>query len=82
MTWGSSTVQSFSSAHTLQDTAAVRETGRPSDPCGESTCQKAKEHAADADRMCIRVENLIAELYRQATRFLVDHLDVILLPAF
>ena len=35
-----------------------------------------------AGRMRVRVENLIAELHRQAARFLVDHFDVILLPAF
>ena len=32
--------------------------------------------------MRIRIENVIAELYRQAARFLVDSFDVILLPTF
>ncbi len=32
--------------------------------------------------MRIRIENLIAELHRQAARFLVDSFDVILLPTF
>ena len=35
-----------------------------------------------ASRMRVRVGNLIAELHRQAARFLVDRFDLILLPAF
>ena len=35
-----------------------------------------------AGRIRVRVENLIAELHRQAARFLVDKFDVILLPTF
>ena len=35
-----------------------------------------------ADRMRIRMENLIHELHRQAARFLVTSFDVILLPTF
>ena len=35
-----------------------------------------------ADRMRLRIENLVTELHRQAARFLVDSFDVVLLPAF
>ena len=35
-----------------------------------------------ADRMRVRIRNLIDELHHQAARWLVDHFDIILLPAF
>ena len=35
-----------------------------------------------ANRMRVRIENLVRELHRQAARFLVDKFDVILLPTF
>ena len=35
-----------------------------------------------ANRMRIRIENLVQELHRQAAWFLVDNSDVILLPGF
>ena len=35
-----------------------------------------------ADRMRTRIGNLIGELHHQAARWLVDHFDIVLLPAF
>ncbi len=35
-----------------------------------------------ADRMRVRISNLIDELHHQAARWLVDHFDIILLPTF
>ena len=35
-----------------------------------------------ANRMRLRIENLVSELHRQAARFLVNNFDVILLPGF
>ena len=35
-----------------------------------------------ADRMRVRIENLVSELHRKTARFLVDNFDVILLPSF
>ena len=35
-----------------------------------------------ADRMRVRIRNLIDELHHQAARWLVDHFDIILLPTF
>ena len=35
-----------------------------------------------ANRMRLRIENLVQELHRQTARFLVDNFDVILLPGF
>ncbi len=35
-----------------------------------------------ANRMRLRIENLVQELHRQAARFLVNNFDVILLPGF
>ena len=35
-----------------------------------------------ADRMRVRIINLVDELHHQAARWLVDHFDIILLPTF
>ena len=35
-----------------------------------------------ANRMRLRIENLVQELHRQAARFLIDSFDLILLPGF
>ena len=35
-----------------------------------------------ADRLRLRIENLVAELHHQSARFLVDNFDVVLLPTF
>ena len=48
----------------------------------KSPARKRRSMRSAAGRMRIRIENLIRELHRQAARFLVDHFDVILLPAF
>ena len=66
----------------LQDTEALRETGRPAEPCGEVTIKKRRNMRRAANRMRLRIENLVQELHRQAARFLVDNFDVILLPGF
>ena len=48
----------------------------------KSPARKRRNMRRAAGRMRIKVENLIAELHRQAARFLVGKFDVILLPTF
>ena len=48
----------------------------------KSPARKRRNMRRAAGRMRIRIENLIAELHRQAARFLVGNFDVILLPTF
>ena len=48
----------------------------------KSPARRRRNMRRAANRMRIRVENLVAELHRQAARFLVDNYDVILLPGF
>ena len=47
-----------------------------------SPARRRRNMRRAAGRMRIRIENLIAELHRQAARFLVNNFDVILLPTF
>ena len=48
----------------------------------KSPARKRRDMRRAAGRMRIRIESLIAELHRQAARFLVGNFDVILLPTF
>ena len=48
----------------------------------KSSARRRRNMYRAAGRMRIRIENLIAELHRQAARFLVGRFDVILLPTF
>ena len=48
----------------------------------KSPSRKRRNMRRAANRMRIRIENLVQELHRQAARFLVDNYDVILLPGF
>ncbi len=48
----------------------------------KSPARRRRNMRRAAGRMRIRIENLIAELHRQAARFLVGRFDVILLPTF
>ena len=48
----------------------------------KSPSRKRRNMRRAANRMRLRIENLVAELHRQAARFLVDNYDVILLPSF
>ena len=48
----------------------------------KSPARRHRNMRRAAGRMRVRIENLIAELHRQATRFLVGSFDVVLLPAF
>jgi len=48
----------------------------------KSPAKRRRNMRRAAGRMRIKVENLIAELHRQAARFLVGKFDVILLPTF
>ena len=48
----------------------------------KSPARKRRNMRRAAGRIRIRIENLIAELHRQAARFLVSKFDVILLPTF
>ena len=48
----------------------------------KSPTRRRRNMRRAAGRMRLRIENLVDELHRQAARFLVDHFDVILLPAF
>ena len=48
----------------------------------KSPSRKRRNMRRAANRMRLRIENLVAELHRQAARFLVDNYDVILLPGF
>ena len=48
----------------------------------KSPSRKRRNMRRAANRMRLRIENLVAELHRQAARFLVDNFDVILLPGF
>ena len=48
----------------------------------KSPSRRRRNMRRAANRMRLRIENLVAELHRQAARFLVDNFDVILLPGF
>ena len=48
----------------------------------KSPARRRRNMRRAAGRMRIRIENIIAELHRQAARFLVSKFDVILLPTF
>ena len=48
----------------------------------KSPSRKRRNMRRAANRMRLRIENLVQELHRQAARFLVDNFDVILLPGF
>ena len=48
----------------------------------KSPARRRRNMRRAAGRMRVKVENLIAELHRQAARFLVNKFDVILLPTF
>ena len=48
----------------------------------KSPARKRRNMRRAADRMRVRIENLVQELHRKAARFLVDSFDVILLPSF
>ena len=48
----------------------------------KSPARRRRNMRRAAGRMRIRIESLIAELHRQAARFLVDSFDVLLLPTF
>ena len=48
----------------------------------KSPSRKRRNMRRAANRIRLRIENLVAELHRQAARFLVDNFDVILLPGF
>ena len=47
-----------------------------------SPARRRRNMRRAANRMRLRIENLVQELHRQAARFLVDSFDVILLPGF
>ena len=48
----------------------------------KSPSRRRRNMRRAANRMRLRIENLVIELHRQAARFLVDNFDVILLPGF
>ena len=48
----------------------------------KSPARKRRNMRRAANKMRLRIENLVQELHRQAARFLVDNFDVILLPGF
>ena len=48
----------------------------------KSPSRKRRNMRRAANRMRLRIENLVQELHRQAARFLVNNFDVILLPGF
>ena len=48
----------------------------------KSPARERRNMRRAANRMRIRIENLVIELHRQAARFLVNSFDVILLPSF
>ena len=48
----------------------------------KSPARRRRNIRRAVNRMRLKVENLVAELHRQAARFLVDNFDVILLPGF
>ena len=48
----------------------------------KSPSRKRRNMRLAANRMRLRIENLVQELHRQAARFLIDNFDVILLPGF
>ena len=48
----------------------------------KSPSRRRRNMRRAANRMRVRIENLVRELHRQAARFLVDKFDVILLPTF
>ena len=48
----------------------------------KSPSRRRRNMRRAANRMRIRIENLVTELHRQAARFLVNNSDVILLPGF
>ena len=48
----------------------------------KSPSRKRRNMRRAVNRMRLKVENLVAELHRQAARFLVNNFDVILLPTF
>ena len=48
----------------------------------KSPSRKRRNMRRAANRMRLRIENLVQELHRQAAWFLVDSFDVILLPGF
>ena len=54
----------------------------PLSRAAKSSARKRRNKRRAAGRIRIRIENLIAELHRQAARFLVGNFDVILLPTF
>ena len=48
----------------------------------KSPSRKRRNMRRAANKMRLKIENLVQELHRQAARFLVDNFDVILLPGF
>ena len=48
----------------------------------KSPSRKRRNMRCAANRLRLRIENLVSELHRQAARFLVNSFDVILLPTF
>ena len=48
----------------------------------KSPSRRRRNMRRAVNRMRLRIENLVAELHRQAARFLVNNFDVILLPTF
>ena len=48
----------------------------------KSPARRRRNMRRAVNRMRLKVENLVAELHRQAARFLVNNFDVILLPTF
>ena len=48
----------------------------------KSPARRRRNMRRAANRLRLRIENLVTELHRQAARFLVDNYDVILLPGF
>ena len=48
----------------------------------KSPSRRRRNMRRAANRMRLRIENLVQELHRQAARFLVNNFDVILLPGF
>ena len=48
----------------------------------KSPSRKRRNMRRAANRMRLKIENLVQELHRQTARFLVDNFDVILLPGF
>ena len=48
----------------------------------KSPSRKRRNMRRAANRLRLRIENLVQELHRQAARFLVDNFDVVLLPGF